>query len=137
MFHFQHHNRLQFPNKHILIAEDNLSNQKRFVNHFAEVFDPEGDVQISFVPGALMAAGIIHEYKVDLIILDHDMPTGTGTDLLNWMKQYNITIPVITASGIPQNNAWMMSQGATFHFQKEEIISGTADKLINDILYGQ
>jgi CheY-like chemotaxis protein len=135
MFQFRHHNRLKYPQKHILICEDDLTQQKRILEHFLVLFEPQGDVQISVVPGALMAAGIISSTKVDLILLDHDMPQGNGSDLLIWLTQQGRSIPVITFSGIPQNNAHMGTLGASCSsFGKEDVITGKADTLIQGIV---
>lgn len=134
-FIFRHHNRLVYPQKHLMIVEDIISNQKRALDHFHDIFDSDGLVQISLVPGALAAACIIKNCKIDLIILDHDLPEGNGSDLLIWMKKNNINIPVITFSGIPYNNAHMGNLGATYYFfGKEDVISGKTDDLIKGIL---
>jgi CheY-like chemotaxis protein len=131
VFQFRHHNRQKYPQKHILICEDDLTQQKRILEHFLSIFEPQGEVQFSVVPGALMAAAIISSVKADLIILDHDMPQGNGSDLLAWLTQQNNTTPVITFSGIPQNNTHMGNLGAAFpFFGKEDVISGKADGLI-------
>jgi CheY-like chemotaxis protein len=133
-FLFRHHNRLKYPTKHILVVEDVITNQKAILDHFHQIFEPEGLVQISVVSGALAAAGVMNHCKIDLIILDHDLPEGNGTDLLNWMNQFNVKIPVITFSGIPENNTHMASLGAQHIFGKGEVYSGKADKLINVLL---
>jgi protein-tyrosine phosphatase/CheY-like chemotaxis protein len=134
MFYFRHLNRLVYPQKHILICEDDLSLQHSILKHFLEIFEPQGLVQFSVVPGGLFAAGIMSQQKVDVILLDHDMPHGSGSDLLAWMKENNDTTPVITFSGIPQNNQNMMALGATHLFGKGEVIDGKADSLIKQIL---
>lgn len=133
-FEYRLHNRLTYPHKHVLICEDNLTQQKRILEHFHDVFPPEGHVQFSVVGGTMMAEAIIDKYPINLIILDHDLPYGNGSDLLTWMKEKDIKIPVITFSGIPYNNAHMMNLGADHHFQKEEVISGKADNIIKQIL---
>jgi CheY-like chemotaxis protein len=133
-FQFRHINRLTYPQKHVLICEDDLVQQKRILEHFANIFEPQGTVQFSVVPGALMAAGIITSVSVDLIILDHDMPQGNGKDLIEWLKKNNNTTPIITFSGIPYNNTNMISYGAHHLFGKEEVIGGKADDLIKKIL---
>ena len=82
-----------------------------------------------------MAAAIIGSCSVDVILLDHDMPQGNGADLLNWMKKTGRSIPVITFSGIPQNNQIMGTLGATYaYFQKEDVIGGKADDLIRGLV---
>lgn len=129
-FYNRIHNRSVFPQKHVLICEDNLNNQRRILQHFEDVFENEGLVQFSVVPGALAASKIMTDCGVDLIILDHDMPNGNGSDLLIWMTRNNHQIPVITFSGIPQNNVHMMNLGATYHFHKQAVIEGKADGII-------
>jgi CheY-like chemotaxis protein len=134
MFQFRHINRLKYPQKHVLICEDDLHCQKGVIEHFASIFGPQTEVQFSVVPGALAAAAIISSVKIDVIILDHDMPQGNGIDLLNWLKSKNLSIPVITFSGIQQNNANMIVAGATHLFSKPEVMAGKADYLIRQLL---
>lgn len=134
MFQFRHHNRLIYPQKHVLICEDDLSCQRNILDHFNQVFDHQGIVQFSVVCGGIAAASIMSSVKIDAILLDHDMPEGNGTDLLNWMKEKQLNIPVITFSGIPQNNTNMMVLGATHLFGKGEVIEGAADELLKEIL---
>ena len=134
MFTFRHINRAVYPTKHILVCEDNLQNQELIAKHLKELFGDEQFVQCSFVCGGLQASSILHYCKVDLILLDHDMPSGNGIDLMNWMKTYNCNVPVITFSGIPQNNVMLMKAGANYLFSKHEVINGKADNLIKSIL---
>ena len=134
MFQLRHHNRLKYPTKHVLICEDDLNCQRDILNHFATIFEPQGEVQFSVVSGTIAAAAIIENRKIDVIILDHDLPEGNGTDLLAWMKSVGKTIPVITFSGIPQNNTNMMNAGANYLFGKSDVIAGKADQLIKQLL---
>jgi len=134
MFQFRHVNRLKYPQKHILICEDDLTNQSGILNHFLQVFEPQGIVQFSVVPGALAASALITYCKIDLIILDHDMPEGNGSDLIMWIQANNRKIPIITFSDVEQNNVNMMIQGANYHFDKSAVLEGKADDLIKKIL---
>lgn len=127
-------NRSTFPNKHILICEDDIHNQMVLLTHFRKVFSPQGEVQVSVVPGGMMAAALMQSFKIDLIILDHDMPFGNGVEFLTWMKENNLSIPVITASGIDSNNDRLMDNGATYKFSKDQVSSGKADETICGIL---
>lgn len=133
-FQYRHVNRTTYPQKHILICEDDLNNQSEMLSHLNTMFEPQGIVQVSVVPGAIAASAVIHNCRIDLIILDHDLPEGNGSDLLGWMKKEQKNIPVVTFSGIPENNLHMMNIGATHHFQKVEVIIGKADYLIKQIL---
>lgn len=129
------HNRAVFPTKHVLVCEDDLDNQKRIAKHLADLFRPYGgQVQVSFVPGGLQAAAVMSEVGVDLVILDHDMPFGSGSELLNWMKSQGHQPPVITFSGIPYNNSFMVGRGAQHNFDKEQVIEGRANSLIRELL---
>ena len=126
--------RLGMPTKNILVCEDNLINQSNIAKHFRDIFPQENDIEVSYVSGGLAAASIIQNIKVDLIILDHDMPNGTGPDLQKWMDSEGHKIPVITFSGAPTNNDHMMGLGADHKFMKQDVIAGAADKLIKEIL---
>lgn len=129
-----HHNRIDMPTKHILVCDDVTLQQARLAAHLAEILPHEGFVQTSFVPGAIMASAIIEKTPIDLIILDHDMPYGSGPDLLKWLTERELNIPVITFSGIPVNNDHLMNLGAAYKFQKDEVINGFADEIIQRII---
>lgn len=126
------YNRLKFPKKHILICEDNLLQQKRIVEYLSSIFDPEGDVICSFVPSAIQAISILGTTQVDLIILDRDMPWGNGDYVVEFVK--NKKIPIITFSGLMDNNKHLMRLGATYNFNKESVINGQATQIIKGIL---
>lgn len=134
MFSHQLVNRRMMPVKHVLVCEDVIRHQAQIAAHFQALFDHEGEVQVSLVCGAEAAAAILSSMTVDLILLDHDMPYGNGPELLSWMKQSRLKIPVITFSGIPSNNDHLVHCGATHLFSKAEVTSGAADQLIKDLL---
>jgi len=127
-------NRRVMPTRHIVVCEDDLSNQREIASHFATVFDPQGYIQISYVCGGLAAAGILYSMTVNLVILDHDMPDGSGSDLLEWMKNEGYEAPVITFSGIQSNNEILRTLGAEHIFSKRQVIDGEADSLIQELL---
>jgi len=127
-------NRLGMPTKHVLVCEDVLIVQANIASHFKDLFSHEGDVEVSYVNGGLAAASIIQNMQIDLIILDHDMPNGSGPELLKWMSSEGYKIPVITFSGVPSNNDHLTFLGAEHKFLKGDVIVGLADKLIKEIL---
>lgn len=140
MFQFRHLNRRHFPRKYVLIVEDDLENQLRFAAWATARFEGQGDVQFDFVTSAIAAALILHQMNPHLIILDHDLPYGNASDLLKWMVNNNKKdIPIITASGIPNNNQHMVKLCEEFgiechHFQKPQVFFGDADHIIRQIL---
>lgn len=137
MFTRQLVNRLTFPLKHIVVCEDALDNQARIAEKLHTLFGCQGHVQVSFVPGGEMAAAILKAgIPVDAILLDHDMPYGSGSDLLAWMKANGFAekVKVLTFSGIPQNNDLMMKNGADYLFwYKHEVMDGVADDLLREL----
>jgi DNA-binding response OmpR family regulator len=122
------------PTKHVVICEDDLRNQVQIATHFGKMFEPQGVVEFSFVPGGMHAAALFGWRTVDLVLLDHDMPYGNGADLLKWMRSNGHKTPVLTFSGITENNNILMQLGANHYFGKGEIIEGKADALIRQIL---
>jgi CheY-like chemotaxis protein len=138
-FGVRHHNRKTFPTKHVLVCEDDLDNQIMFAKKLRELFDPQGHVQFDFVCSAVAASLIMQQMKVDLIILDHDMPYGFGSELLHWMKRNNKYVPIITASGIPENNDYMEKIASKLKLpchklQKKDVFEGKADGLIQEAI---
>jgi CheY-like chemotaxis protein len=135
-FAFRHWNRATYPTKHVLICEDDLNNQRNIMAKLAAMYPGDGHVQATLCCGALAAATLLSvpQIKFDLIILDHDLPEGNGSDLLGWLKEENRDIPVITFSGIPANNEHMRTLGAHHIFSKPEVLAGAADDILRSIL---
>ncbi len=135
----RHHNRLEMPDKHILIVEDDIDNQMLFAQWARSLFAPQGKVQIDFVCSGVSAACIMGQLPINLVILDHDLPIGNGSDLIKWMHHHKKKIPIITASGIPENNT-MMVVGCNaigmevYEFWKPEVIDGKANDIVKKIL---
>jgi len=138
MFNNQLTNRTTFPTRHVLVCEDDIQEQARIAQHFAELFGGQGHVQVSFVPGGGQAAGVCERIGVELILLDHDMPYGSGPEFLAWLHETgrydNDDTKIITFSGIPANNDALFAAGAHHRFSKEDVITGKADTLILQIL---
>ena len=155
MFELRHINRLHFPNKYVLICEDDLHHQHEFALLMKQLFDRQGTVDFTFTSSGIVAASVVEHMKniavqmsggnkaepslLKLIILDHDMPLGNASDLLQWMNTKMHNVPVITASGISQNNDHMKricdDYGIECHkFQKPEVTGGFANDLIKEIL---
>jgi CheY-like chemotaxis protein len=101
------------------------------------------------VCGGIQAAAILTQTKPDIIILDHDLPMGNGSDLIDWLAHVRVikdgkeekiaAPPIITASGIPENNTHMKAKCDELglechHFQKHEVYSDRADNVIREIL---
>jgi CheY-like chemotaxis protein len=139
-FKLRHHNRLKFPTKSIWIVEDDLSAQADFVAWARARFEPQGECQFDFMASGIGVASSLLHLTPDILILDHDLPFGNASDLLQWMKENGKTnIPVLTASGVPENNDHMLKFGTELgievhRFMKYEVYQGKADGLILELL---
>ena len=122
------------PDKHVLVVEDDLLQQARFAKYLLSLFGHQSNVRVSIVPSAVDAHVIIFSERkdVDLVILDHDLQLGNGGELVQNMRASGIHTPVITASGITSNNDRMMSLGADYYYTKDEVINGSAQRVILD-----
>lgn len=135
------HNRAMFPDRHVVVCEDDLCQQARIAQKLSELCGGQHRVQMSLVPGARAAASILSSHDIHLVILDHDMPHGNGSDLLGWMAEAGLlAVPVVTFSGLPPNNERMVSAAASLgfrsvrQFSKNEVVDGAADAFIRESL---
>lgn len=137
-FKVRWHNRLKFPTKHILVVEDDIDNQVNFAKWARRHFEPQGLVQFDFVCSGVVAGMIITNMHPNLVILDHDLPIGNGSDLIEWLAETGQKIPIITASGIPENNQHMLDLCNKFgievyHYLKREIYEESRPEVLSVI----
>jgi DNA-binding response OmpR family regulator len=123
-------NRVEMPEKRILVVEDDLECQRLIAEHMTRLFLRQGKVTVSFVADALQAAVLLMSVKFDLILLDHDLQIGNGVELLIYMQECGVITPVMTFSGHPVNNERMMAVGATYHSEKFDVINGKHNSFI-------
>lgn len=135
------HNRCTFPDKHVVVCEDDISQQVRIAARMSALFGGQGRVQVSLCPGAAMAASVFCAAPVDLLLLDHDMPRGNGRTLLEWMASQRLFhVPLLTFSGLEGNNQAMLDLAASLGFRtvrkhnKNEVCDGLADSFIRESL---
>lgn len=137
-FQLRHINRYHFPQKHIMVCEDDLDNQIIITKKLKEIFPNQGLIDFNFVSGGIAAASILNNLPHIAILLDHDMPYGNGADLITWMKENNRITPIITFSGIDYNNdnmEMMLKQyNMPYHkFSKYEVFDGKADDVLRKL----
>lgn len=134
-------NRIMMPEKHVLICEDDIHQQVRVAALFETLFGPQHRVQITLCPGSIMGIAVMVMFGADVVLLDHDMPFGSGIDFLRTLDQVKAPLtddvakqklsPVVfTFSGIPSNNDRLMEAGAHHNFQKDALINGAANDLL-------
>jgi CheY-like chemotaxis protein len=78
----------------ILVVEDEVINQKIISNILKS-----DDYEVEIAPDGIVALMQIAKERFDLILSDIAMPNFDGYQLLDYMKQNNIEIPVVFISG--------------------------------------
>lgn len=105
------------PAKKILIADD----EKDFVTVCGGYFHQEGWTVLEAYEG-VRTLSIAHHEKPDLILLDIQMPAGTGRSVLQALRSKEDTkkIPVIVVTGLrePGLKERMLAEGAQDFFEK-------------------
>jgi two-component system chemotaxis response regulator CheY len=102
----------------ILIVDDEIQLQEIY----ATFFKNNGFNDVMFASDGLEAHSLCHQYKFDLITLDHQMPYLTGAEFLKALRlkpNQNEKCPVIMISGfIPEIDHSCKSFENTFFLDK-------------------
>lgn len=80
--------------KSILIVDDEVS----LVEAMAIKFENQKKYNVSVAKDGIEAIDKIKKEKIDLIILDLLMPNASGFDVLQYLKESNINIPVFIST---------------------------------------
>lgn len=117
-----HRNRLTFPTKWIMVVEDNIGMQAMLLRLIEKRYGAEEKVMATAVSSARHAKVLLEDEtlreRLLCILLDHDTQWGTGPDLLRYMAEKEIHIPVCGISGIPSNNQRLEALGAVDSYVK-------------------
>lgn len=117
MFEDNHKNRGIFPEKWILVVEDNIEMQAMLLSLIRKRYGSENKTMASAVSTARHAAALLEDpilvERLHCILLDHDLQWGTGSELIQLLKEKGIKTPVCGISGIHSNNQHMKNIGAS------------------------
>jgi CheY-like chemotaxis protein len=81
--------------KLILIADDEIMLR----DLLAELLETNGFTVIRVISGKEALQVLTEELKVDLIILDYNMPEMNGLDCITEIRKFNTKVPIILSSG--------------------------------------
>jgi DNA-binding NarL/FixJ family response regulator len=118
----------------ILIADDSAVIVQRLVTMLTEIKGIEIADQVATVGEASTAVASL---RPDVVILDMQMPGGTGLDVLKSMQEHGVlsTVIVLTNFAYPQMRKRCLQNGAEFFFDKSsefervgEVLQGLMDK---------
>src|SRR3954467_11007105 len=68
-----------------------------------EILADEQDLQVYETPDSQGALKLIREHKLDLVVLDIDLPGKSGLDLLGDIKREHSNLPVLILSIYPED----------------------------------
>lgn len=107
--------RMNWTNKKILIAEDELANFLLLV----EYLEPTG-IQIFHASNGLEVLEILKDTTPHVILLDMKMPEIDGFELINRLRKENIQIPIIaqTAYTMEGDKEKILSAGCNDYIAK-------------------
>ena len=106
----------------VLVLED----RPEFLAKLAEaILDPawNGKVHATMTTSVVMAAVLLLKGNWDLAFFDHDLPDGSGWEVLNAFrneKQNNVDFPVHGVSALPLHNQRLVEHGAIGFVAKME-----------------
>lgn len=100
-----------------MIVDDSAVIRQRLVRLLSELYGVEVVGQADDVP---VAKELVKKLKPDVAILDIRMPSGSGADLLQELKQLkpSPTVIMLTNYPYPENRKKCMDLGADFFFDK-------------------
>ena len=91
-------NKKLLQNSHILVAEDDIVNQKIYEHIFKT-----HNIQYTIVPNGLEALTLIQKHEYDFILLDENLPLMKGREVITKLASFidypNKYIPIIRVSG--------------------------------------
>jgi len=91
----QKEKRLPSPDKIILLADD----EEMLSDLLAELLESSGYSVIKVSSGKEAIRVLTEEIKVDLVIIDYNMPEMNGLETVGEIRNLNLDIPVILSSG--------------------------------------
>lgn len=112
----------------VLIVDDSALVRERLEDMLSEVQKVE---TISQAKDPIEAIESLHELKPDIVILDIEMPGGSGIGLLQEMKKGNKPplVIVLTNQSYSQYRRRCLDAGADFFFDKSTEFDKVADVL--------
>jgi len=101
----------------IVIVDDSIVIRQRLVRQLRELDGIEVVGEADDVP---VARKLVEKLKPDVAVLDIRMPSGSGADLLQELKQLkpSPTVIMLTNYPYPENRKKCMALGADFFFDK-------------------
>jgi DNA-binding response OmpR family regulator len=118
--------------KRILVVEDEL-----YVQGMLEDFLTRKDYAVSVVPTAEAAFAALEKQRIDLVLLDKNLPDMSGVEVLSQLRFNNPTLPVIFMTGYPSERSKLMVRhlGISAYFEKPvnlKVLAGAINEALQE-----
>ena len=116
------------PKRHFIIVDDDKDVryfirrviQRRFIG-----------VEIGEASDGVEALRLFEHGGADLMVIDHNLPSMSGADVVRELRARNATLPIVMVSSFPAVREEAIKAGATSFVCKDEINPALADQLAN------
>lgn len=110
----------------ILVIDDD-----GIVRDALNVFLTRAGYKVFVAPDGLNGMALFKNNTPDLVILDRDLPGMTGSEIIQKIRQFSKTLPVIILTGYddPEDARKYIEQGATVFLSKAEGLSRVLDEV--------
>ncbi|MHC5023913.1 MAG: diguanylate cyclase [Planctomycetota bacterium] len=111
---------------HVLAVEDDEP-QRRLIQACLDAPGRES-IEVTFADGVASAAPLIQQCKYSCVLLDHQLPDGTGLDILEDLESELLTTPVIAlvARDDPRVAVQYFRAGCVDFFVKQDVLNADA-----------
>ena|ERR1700722_6712639 len=116
------------PKRHFIIVDDDKDVryfirrviQRRFIG-----------VEIGEASDGVEALRLFEHGGADLMVIDHNLPSMSGANVVRELRARNATLPIVMVSSFPAVREEAIKAGATSFVCKDEINPALADQLAN------
>jgi CheY-like chemotaxis protein len=116
------------PKQHFIIVDDD-KDVRYFIRRVIQ--RRFTDVEIREAADGVEALRLFEHGGADLMVIDHNLPSMSGTDLVRELRTRKATLPIVMVSSFSAARAEAMAAGATSFVSKDEINPALADQLAN------
>jgi CheY-like chemotaxis protein len=116
------------PKRHFIIVDDD-KDVRYFIRRVIRRRFPS--VEIGEASDGVEALRLFEHGGADLMVIDHNLPSMSGADLVRELRARNATLPIVMVSSFPAAREEAMRAGATSFVSKDEINPALGEQLAN------
>lgn len=114
------------PKRHFIVVDDD-KDVRYFIRRVIQRRFPRSEI-VEAADG-LEALRLYETKCADLMVIDHNLPSLSGTDVIRELRARSATIPIVMVSSFPAVLKEAMTAGATSFVSKDEINPALADQM--------